>query len=155
MEIIAIIITITSMLITAIALWFTISSFKKQMQLTFFADYTKRYQEIIINLPENINDREFNYDDLDTKTKNKTLKYMRAYFDLCSEEYHLWVNGNIDKDVWKEWKSGIESSFKISAFNEAWNIINKKDYPDFNKFVKKISIVNFNTSVSPVENNNF
>ena len=28
---------------------------RKQLRLAFFADYTKRYQEIVLNFPDNIN----------------------------------------------------------------------------------------------------
>ena len=29
--------------------------------------------------------------------RNKTLRYMRVYFDLCSEEYFLWKSKHIDE----------------------------------------------------------
>lgn len=86
MEAWGIVVSVISLLISVAFLWFTVSSFKKQLQLNFFADYTKRYQEIILNFPENINEKNFQIDNLDAEIKNKTLRYMRAYFDLCSEE---------------------------------------------------------------------
>ena len=125
------------MLITAIALWFTISSFKKQLQLNFFADYTKRYQEIILNLPENINDENFKLESLEKSVKDKTLRYMRAYFDLCSEEYYLWKKKNIDDDTWKEWETGIRFAFSKPAFQQAWHVLRLDTiyYGEFTKFV--------------------
>jgi len=130
------------MLITAIALWFTISNFKKQLQLNFFADYTRRYQEINLNFPENINENDCKIENLEPEIKSKTLRYMRAYFDLCSEEYYLWKKGNIDNDTWEEWKSGIEFAFSKPAFTQAWENLGLDEtyYKNFREFVaNKIS----------------
>ena len=137
MEILAIVVSTIVMLITAVALWFTVSSFKKQLQLNFFADYTKRYQEITLNFPESINEENFKIENLDTEIKNKTLRYMRAYFDLCSEEYFLWKKGNIDNDTWKEWESGIKFAFSKPAFRQAWDVLRLDTiyYGEFTEFV--------------------
>lgn len=133
--------TLTGAFITAFALYKTISNFKKQLQLNFFADYTKRYQEIFLNLPGNINESNFDFKDLDKETREKTKKYMRAYFDLCSEEYFLWKSKNIDEKTWKEWKSGIEYAFSKKAFQEGWKLISLDSiyYTDFNIFLNEIS----------------
>lgn len=125
------------MFITGAALWFAVASFKKQLQLSFFADYTKRYQEITLNFPESINESSFRLDQLDDKERNKTLRYMRAYFDLCSEEYYLWKRGNIDAATWAEWKSGIEFAFGKPAFQQAWQLLQLDTiyYGAFSQFV--------------------
>ena len=130
-------ISIITMLITAVALWFTVNSFKKQLQLNFFADYTKRYQEIILNFPEIINEESFKLDELETDARDKTLRYMRAYFDLCSEEYYLWKKKNIDDDTWKEWETGIKFAFSKPAFRQAWEVLSLDTiyYGAFTKFV--------------------
>lgn len=65
-----------------------LSTFNEQLKLNFFSDYTKRYQEIILHFPEDINEKDFDYK-LSLKEKDKTMRYMRAYFDLCSEEFYL------------------------------------------------------------------
>lgn len=110
---------------------------RQQMKLNFFADYTKRYQEIILNFPENINELDFDYNKLEPDVKEKTLRYMRAYFDLCSEEYYLSKEKRIEDSVWKEWKSGIEFTFSKTAFKDAWKIINldSQFYSDFVKWI--------------------
>ena len=114
--------------------------FNEQLKLNFFADYTKRYQEIILNFPENINKESFNYDDLTIEIKAKTLRYMRAYFDLCSEEFDLWRDGYIKDRIWKNWKEGIEFAFSKKAFRNAWEIISldTKYYPEFSKWVNDV-----------------
>jgi len=111
-----------------------------QLKLNFFSDYTKRYQEIVLNFPENINKNDFDFSKLSEETRNKTLRYMRAYFDLCSEEFDLHKAGYIHKRIWDNWKEGIEFAFSKKAFIDAWDII-KLDtiyYPEFSKWVNEV-----------------
>lgn len=79
----------------------------KRHKLQFFAEYTRRYQDIILRMPDNSNDPQW-------------LKYMQLYFDLCSEEFYLNKIGHIDKDVWKLWVQGMEMSMGIPLFHSAW-----------------------------------
>ncbi len=133
--------TVIAAIVAIIMAIITTKSFTKQLKLNFFADYTKRYQEITLNFPENINEKEFDFEKLEPEIKAKTLRYMRAYFDLCSEEYFLWKNGNIDDKVWKEWKSGIEYAVSKTAFQKGWkDYINISTiyYKDFTKFINNI-----------------
>lgn len=53
---------------------------KRQYEFQFFAEYTRRYQDIILHMPDNDKDPRW-------------LKYVQLYFDLCSEEYHLHEEG--------------------------------------------------------------
>jgi len=114
--------------------------FNQQLKLNFFADYTKRYQEIILNFPENINEDSFDFDKLPKEERNKTLRYMRAYFDLCSEEFDLWKAGYIEQRIWENWKMGIEFAFSKKAFKDGWKLIclDTIYYPDFVKWIDKV-----------------
>lgn len=135
------------LVVTIIGLIITITNNRKQLQifndqlkLNFFADYTKRYQEIILNFPENINEANFDYQTLSEETRNKTLRYMRAYFDLCSEEFDLWQAKYIDERIWNNWKGGIEYAFSKKSFKDAWKIISLDTiyYPEFSKWVNEV-----------------
>jgi len=117
-------------------------STRKQVKLQNFIEYTKRYQEIILNFPENINEADFTFDDMDTETRNKTMRYMRAYFDLCFEEYTLYKKKFIDDDLWSIWKGGMEVAFSKPAFQQAWEAIQKdtKFGEGFEAFVQNQAI---------------
>ena len=78
-------IQLIALLVAIIVLIITIINFNNQMKLNFFADYTKRYQEIMLHLPEDI---EINYNGF-SELPNEVKRYLRAYIDLCSEEYYL------------------------------------------------------------------
>lgn len=112
---------------------------KKQMGLSFFSEYTKRYQDIVLNFPESINQQDFDFDSLTKEERDKTLRYMRAYFDLCSEEYFLWKEGNIDKNTWREWESGIRYAFSKTAFRKAWETLRLDTiyYGEFTEWLTK------------------
>ncbi|MGY0216361.1 hypothetical protein ACWJJH_03110 [Endozoicomonadaceae bacterium StTr2] len=124
--------------VTAAGLLYTIHSFNKQQKLIVFMDYTKRYQDICLNFPENINEPNFSFEELDKDTKEKTLRYMRSYFDLCSEEYHLYLQKHISKATWEEWESGIKFALSKASFREAWKKLELDTiyYSDFSDFVK-------------------
>lgn len=139
-----------SVIITGIGVFVALSTIivqsyltQQQIKLNFFADYTKRYQEIMLNFPEDINSSDFNFEKLKKKNKDahdKTLRYMRAYFDLSSEEQDLRIRRMINKKVWKNWSSGIEYTFSKPAFQQAWSIVSldSKFYPAFTKYVEEI-----------------
>jgi len=118
----------------------------KQLRLQNIIEYTKRYQEIILNFPENINEKEFKIDDLDEGLKSKTLRYMRAYFDLCFEEFVLYKKGYIDNEVWNIWSGGIFTALSKPSFQQAWSIINKDSQfgLNFENFIN--SIIHNNTN---------
>ncbi len=132
-------VSVIGVFITAVALWFTVRSFQKQLQLNFFSEYTRRYQEITLNLPESINEDNFDYSSLTPEVKDKTMRYMRAYFDLCSEEYFLKRKGNIDNETWLEWETGMKFAFSKSAFQQAWGMLQLDTiyYGEFSKLVNE------------------
>lgn len=89
----------------------------KQARELFFAEYTKRYQDIILHMPIDDNDPQM-------------LKYLRLYYDLCSEEYHLYKKGLIDEDVWKLWGEGMQEAMKRQSFRDAWTNHLSQSYSD-------------------------
>ena len=135
---VTLIITGAGVLIALFALIWQSYLSRQQMKLNFFAEYTKRYQEIYLNLPYNINEPDFDFTKLNPEVKEKTIRYMRAYFDLCSEEYFLHLDGKIDEKVWEEWEEGIEYTFSKRAFQDSWHIVNL-DGKFYKKFVKWIN----------------
>ncbi len=99
----------------------------KQVKLQQYADYTKRYQEIALNFPENINDPKFKLSKQRKDEYDKTMRYMRAYFDLCYEEWDLNRNKLIDLNAWSVWEGGMKTAFRKQAFQQAWKIIIDSD----------------------------
>lgn len=117
---------IITMIGVGVALYANCQQMKKmnnQLIVQQFSDYTKRYQEIILNFPENINEQDFDFSK-DTD-KSKTMRYMRAYFDLSFEEWHLNQRKLIDSATWAVWHDGIKTALSKGAFINAWLEIKK------------------------------
>ena len=88
---------------------------KRQYEFQFFADYTKRYQDLILKMPANLDTTSVLNRDIDI--------YMRLYFDLCSEEYYLHTKGFIDSVVWGLWTEGIQMALKKKYYKIAWELL--------------------------------
>ena len=115
---------LSTLVVTVVGILLIWSQTKKmavQLTLQHFADYTKRYQEIILHFPEDVNTADLPPKDHDDY--NNTMRHMRAYADLCYEEWHLNQRGLINKGTWAVWSRGIETAFSKPAFQQAWIII--------------------------------
>ena len=123
----------------------------KHLTLQNFTEYTRRYQEIILHLPENINSNEFEFKHMHEAERETTLRYLRAYYDLCAEEYYLSRKKLISKGTWHMWSTGMGMAFRKKAFREAWDIIQKDSCfsIEFVKFVKEMRESNRTTTVRP------
>ncbi len=98
----------------------------RQLKLQIYADYTKRYQEIILHFPEDINSPSFSLDG--RSDYEKTMRYMRVYFDLCYEEWDLYRKGLIPNDLWSSWEAGMKTAMTKTAFKQAWDVVEATSY---------------------------
>ena len=105
---ISICLQIIALILVSLGIIISFISLKIQLKLNLFTDYTKRYQEIMLHIPEEVFSEEGI--DYDSEAGRNIILYMRAYFDLCSEEFYL-SKGHINMKIWHEWESGIKSYF--------------------------------------------
>ncbi len=87
---------------------------REQNQIQMFAEYTRRYQDIIMNMPKSV------YEGDETLDKN-ILRYMSLYFNLCSEEYDLYTKGAISSDVWAKWLTVFKVTMQRPIYQLAWD----------------------------------
>ena len=100
---------------------------QQQRENSLFAEYTKRYQEIILAMPDDVFDG--------TAADNvKTRKYLNLYFDLCSEEFHLYKQGFIPDKVWNNWKEGMVLTTNNDLYRQCWKELNFNYNDDFKDF---------------------
>ena len=119
----------------------------RQAKMQIFIVYTQRYHDIMLKLPIDVESSDFNIDSLEPANKAALLRAMRAYYDLCSEEFYL--RKNFDRKVWSMWKRGMEYAFVRPAFRDAWDLLpNKKEYDEkrFTGFVKEVHESAYSTS---------
>lgn len=119
------IITSTLALITMLIIVYWNNRQYKQMQdqlrSDFFADYTERFHNIVLHLPINYDDPTFSMKSLSNQAQETTIRYIRIYFDLCSEEYFLHKKGRLEDEVWKEWLQGMKYTMNLPVFKQIWD----------------------------------
>lgn len=130
MDIIALIVQIVLAILYGVGLWIAYSVAQRQSKNDFFAEYTRRYENIILAMPEDVFEGT-------AKVDGTTLKYMQLYFDLCSEEYHLHKKGLIPDDVWDNWKEGMEITTHVELYKESWHRIKDNYNEAFCHFMEK------------------
>lgn len=130
--------TLAGVLVAGFAIRTSIQQLNQQLTLQQFADYTKRYQEIILEFPEDINEPGF--DLTGRPDSNQTMRRMRAYFDLCFEEWYLNQRQLLDSAIWNLWQEGMKEALSKPAFQQAWTII-KRDSSfgeNFERFIEEM-----------------
>ena len=117
-----------------------LQSLNQQTKLQNFAEYTRRYQQIVLKFPEDINARDFTLTKKARKDYDEVMRYMRAYYDLCFEEWYLHGIGHIEDDFWEIWLGGIKTALSKPAFRQAWKLMqgNTNFGEDFSTFVEGI-----------------
>ena len=109
--------------VSIIALWLQLKKLNDQLMLQHFADYTKRYQEIFQRFPEEIHDPGFDLHGW--QDYNSIMRVLRAYFDLCFEQWYLHTQRMIDDRIWKIWEGGMKTAFSKLALQQAWLIVSR------------------------------
>lgn len=135
MELVSLIIQIISALIYTAALFISIKQIRNDNKLAirqsrneFFAEYTRRYHDIILSMPDEV------YEGV-AEPKGKTLKHIQLYFDLCSEEYHLHDAKMIPEEVWDNWVEGMAFTVNNDLYKKAWNSLEDYYNKDFRHFM--------------------
>src|SRR5262245_39010385 len=94
-----------SALVAIIALCYQIWRNSLLLKLQQFSEYTRRYQQIVINFPGDIYDSTFVL--TGRGDYKQTMMSMRAYFDLCFEEWYLSNRRLVDKNTWRIWRHAM------------------------------------------------
>lgn len=127
-------------LITAIAsilaIVVSLFSLSRQLKSHFFAEYTRRYSELMEKMPAVYFDPQKSNDIV---LDEEMLKKCRLYYDLSSEEYELHRQKRLNPRVWRFWKSGIKDTVNLPVFAQAWSEKLEHQYNDsFQKFIKEL-----------------
>ena len=132
--------TLITIILVAITGFIQIRQIYRQSRLTSFSDYTKRYQEILLNLPSNYFSDLFGSEIITMEEQERIRRYIRIYFDLCSEEFFLHEQRYLPRRVWQEWEQGIISNFRLSHVALEWKRSSESTdlYNDFKKYIEAV-----------------
>lgn len=114
-------ITLVVLVVGIWALWKQGERLYQQLSLRNYADYSKRYEAILVNFPNDIKASTFNLKG--RPDYEQIMRFMRVYVDLSYEEWYLNKQGLVDGKMWESWKMGVEAMFSRPAFQQAWLVI--------------------------------
>ncbi len=123
--IISVVVSITAVVVSVIcnnrAIKSALECAERQNRFALFVEYTRRYQEIILNLYSN---------------PGKRMEYIRLYFDLCSEEFYLHKEGMIDDYIWNLWVDGMRTMMNCQQNQTAWKEFGGYFDDEFKRFMQ-------------------
>lgn len=118
-DVITLVIASMSFILAVVSLIITLISSRRQTQMAFFAEYTKRYQEIVLHI---------------LLDEGNQKQYERLYLDLCSEEFFLHKKNYLPKQVWKMWEDGMKLMAKHQSLETTWKASSYLYDKQFNQF---------------------
>lgn len=121
-------IAVAAVVVALLALWYQVLQSNRQARLQNFLTYSQRYQEILVHLPTKMEARDFDLEELDEEKKEEVLRWLRAYFDLCSEQFYLKGKRLVEPDFWRLWEGGIVDSLRKPGYVQGWKIIQRDQY---------------------------
>ena len=107
--------------VAAVLVILQLRELNKQAKLSHFSDYTKRFNDIVVNLPEDVMRMDFVL--AGRADRDHIMRTLRRYFDLSFEEWFLHQRGLIAKDIWQLWEMGIRAGCGKPAIQQAWAVI--------------------------------
>lgn len=120
----------------------TLKGIRDQLWMMTFAEYTRRYSEIMDGLPFEARrpGGNFSLSGLPDPERQRVLGITRKYLNLCSEDLFLTRKGKIDKETWTIWKTGIKDTMRLPCFQGAWTALRAEYdfFPDFCNFMDKL-----------------
>lgn len=126
---------IAAVVVGAGAILLALKGVREQLWLMTFTEYTKRYSDIVKDLPSEARRPQGNFDltKLDPEQRDRVLNTMRNYLNLCSEEYFLAKRGRIDPETWGIWQAGISETLNLPWCRETWDAV-RDEYRYFQEF---------------------
>ncbi len=130
-------------LATAALVGVTLKGIREQLWLMTFAEYTRRYTEIMDDVPFDARrpGAKFDISSLSASAREAFLEAARSYLNLCSEELYLHKRGRLDRKTWQIWEVGIRDTLRCPGFQAAWAVLREEYnfYGDFQTFMDGVS----------------
>lgn len=117
--------SIAAVVVAIAAIVFALRGVRDQLWLQTFSEYTRRYSEIVNELPSEARrpGGHFVFANLDGEDQGRVLNTARAYLNLCSEEYFLHTRGRIDDETWAIWREGMVEVLRAPWIQTTWEVL--------------------------------
>lgn len=108
--------------------WIAIATLRgvgNQMHVQTFTEYTRRYADITEALLWDFASPTCptKPDELSSDQRERLLRGLRRYFNLCWEELHLYRSGKIDQKTWAIWEAGILDTLRSPCVRACWSAL--------------------------------
>lgn len=130
---------VAAVAIAAAAILSSVQGLKNHLWLLTFAEYTRRYSDIMEAMPFEARRPGGNFvlENLPTNEQQAVLGAIRNYLNLCSEELYLHRRNKVDDETWRIWNSGMREVVQLPSFRDAWAVmrIEYLYFPEFCSFM--------------------
>ena len=127
--------------------------YRRQCNTQVFLEYTKRYSEIMNMFPHDSRRARLDLSaDPPSESEELTLAVLR-YLNLCSEEYYLYENRYLSRDVWHIWEAELKRTLCSPLVSREWEKLRNEflAYPDFLKYVASAQREGFALGSTPAD----
>ena len=123
---------------TAAGLVAAIWVYKRQANAQVFLEYTRRYDEVMRQLPSHARiARTKSASELPEQTEELTYRVL-DYLNLCSEEFYLWKTGYLSDRIWSIWEAELRRTLATPLLKREWQSLRNEfiSYPEFQSYVE-------------------
>jgi hypothetical protein len=131
--------TLVSVVVGFTSLINTIRSARRQMTVQILMKYTERYEAIIASFPRNALIHRFDLSALPATDAETTMSVLR-YLNLCSEEYYLYENGYLSKDLWAIWEMELKRMLSSALVRREWASV-RDEFENHRSFLEYVNNV--------------
>jgi hypothetical protein len=134
------IVSILSFITAAIGIFYAADRFKKQTHLAAFFEFTRRFDEVVKALPEEV--RAFHItrrQELPPPSPQQTEALDRV-LAILSQEFYLYRKGYLGKDIWMIWEPGIKDILRSPLVARDWDTVRHRYdvFPEFAEYASKV-----------------
>ena len=130
---IAAVVGVVSVLVAMGATAAALRGVREQLRLQVFLEFTRRYNELVLDLPEGARDPRVDPDTVSRIDPAALRRFARGYFNLCSEEHFLQRQKKIEPTIWSIWCSGIDNVLRLSWLRSLWGEL-RVEYEPYREF---------------------
>lgn len=130
--------SILSVTIAAAGFFVAANRFKKQTHLTAFVEFSRRFDDVMKELPEKLKGFHIHKtEDLPPHSRQQTEAVDRV-LAMLSQEFYLYKKGYLGKDIWSIWEPGIKGILRSPLVVRDWDVIRHRYdvYPEFTEYVE-------------------
>jgi hypothetical protein len=128
--------------LTAWNLYFASRSLRRQMNLQIYLEFTKRYEELMRQSPEEARTSLLGrrLSEIEPTKRGEVKAHALQYLNLSSEEYHLMESGYLDREVWELWRHEMEWTLRTTLFRTAWPELKHQfaSFPEFSAYMERV-----------------